>query len=178
MAVSKTSKQKEAINETKDTYHVSQNKTLGTPAYKMWRIRKQGSDKTIKYFKTKVEAIEFGQTLARNNNAFLAIHGVNGRIQEIKDMEQATKPTPVKAPEPQPKKAAPKKESLDRYHITMVKDKKDANYGKWRLRKQGSSKTIKYFKTQKEAIEYADNIQKDNKLVNVHRKTGGVRQKI
>lgn len=63
-------------------YHVSQNKKEGTAHLNEWRVRKEGSTKTIKFFKTQVEAIEYAKTLADNQDASIVIHKVDGSIRK------------------------------------------------------------------------------------------------
>jgi hypothetical protein len=63
-------------------YHVSQNKDDRSEFYKQWRVRKEGSDKTIKYFKTQKEAIEHAEVLAKNAGSSIVIHKVDGTIRK------------------------------------------------------------------------------------------------
>lgn len=63
-------------------YHVSQNKDEGTANYKKWRIRKEGSDKTIRYFDTQKEAIAFAEDLAQKAGSSVVIHKVDGSIRK------------------------------------------------------------------------------------------------
>ncbi|MDL2292847.1 DUF2188 domain-containing protein [Acholeplasma sp. OttesenSCG-928-E16] len=157
-------------NKTK--YHVSQNKVTGTDKHRKWRVRKEGSDKTIKFFETKQEAVLFAKNLAAVNDSFVVIHGVKGKIMEYKDMEGKQK---VEAKEPLKKSEKPKK---TKYHISREMEVTNKNYKKWRIRKEGSEKTIKYFKTQKEAMEFANALNNETKAVAVHKKTGAIRKQI
>ena len=72
------------------------------------------------------------------------------------------------------KKKEEKKVSDDfSYHITQVKEKDSEFYGMWRVRRSGSSKVIKHFKTQQEAIEHANvmqRIMKQNRYSQARRK--------
>jgi len=63
-------------------YHVSQNKDKKSPRFKEWRVRKQGSNKTIKYFQTQAEAIDYAKELAKNNGSSIVIHKVDGTIRK------------------------------------------------------------------------------------------------
>lgn len=63
-------------------YHVSQNKDEKSEFKNQWRVRKQGSQKTIKYFKTQAEAIAFAETLAENNDTSIVIHKRDGSIRK------------------------------------------------------------------------------------------------
>ena len=68
----------------RDTYHISQNKNDESDHAKEWRIRKQGSDKTIKFFSTQKEAIGFAKNLASKNNGKVVIHKLSGAIRKKK----------------------------------------------------------------------------------------------
>ncbi|MFP4177624.1 MAG: DUF2188 domain-containing protein [Acholeplasmataceae bacterium] len=63
-------------------YHVSQNKDEKSDHYKEWRIRKEGSDKTIKYFKTQREAIDYAEDLAKRQGSSVVIHKVDGTLRK------------------------------------------------------------------------------------------------
>jgi uncharacterized protein YdaT len=63
-------------------YHISMNKDEASPYFKKWRVRKEGSTKTIKYFDTQKEAIEFAQGLAEKANTSVVIHKVDGSIRK------------------------------------------------------------------------------------------------
>lgn len=116
------------------------------------------------------------------------------------------KPEPKEKQEPKPKvakpkaevkkepvKPAPKSEEIDedadeeaalkrvvknpKYHISMNKDETSPYFKKWRVRKEGSTKTIKYFDTQKDAIEYAQDLaEKANTSVVIHKVDGSIRK--
>jgi uncharacterized protein YdaT len=80
----------EAKNEKADNnrvvstarYHVSQNKNETSEHYKEWRIRKEGSNKTIKYFKTQKQAIDYAEELAQNQGSSIVIHKVDGSLRK------------------------------------------------------------------------------------------------
>lgn len=63
-------------------YHVSQNKDEDTENFKKWRVRKEGSTKTIKFFDTQKEAIEFAEGLADNQGSSVVIHKLDGSIRK------------------------------------------------------------------------------------------------
>lgn len=63
-------------------YHVSQNKDTNSDSFKKWRVRKEGSTKTIKYFDTQKEAIEFAEDLAEKAESSVVIHKVDGSIRK------------------------------------------------------------------------------------------------
>lgn len=72
-------------NVTKDKpakYHVSQNKDDKNPNYKKWRVRKEGSTKTIKYLETQKEAIEYATDLAEKAGTTIVIHKMDGSIRK------------------------------------------------------------------------------------------------
>jgi len=63
-------------------YHVSQNKDENTENFKKWRVRKEGSEKTIKFFDTQKEAIDFAAGLAESAGSSVVIHKVDGSIRK------------------------------------------------------------------------------------------------
>jgi|GEM_PF-4217154 len=65
-------------------YHVSQNKNQDSEHHKRWRIRRQGSQKTIKYFDTQKEALEVAKDLADSNDGSVILHGLDGKIRRQK----------------------------------------------------------------------------------------------
>lgn len=73
--------------------------------------------------------------------------------------------------------AAKKAIKNPKYHVSQNKDEKSANFKKWRVRKEGSDKTIKFFDTQKEAISYAEGLAKaaDSSVV-IHKVDGSIRK--
>ncbi len=107
------------------------------------------------------------------------------------------KPTPVVAKEniqEKPvKKAVPSAKKVEKpvlesekkepkaakYHVSQNKDPKSDNHRRWRVRKEGSEKTIKFFETQKEAIEYADGLaQAVGSSVVIHKLDGSIRKQV
>lgn len=79
----KKPEEKSTEAQTVNRYHVSQNKDDEHDRYKEWRVRKEGSEKTIQFFPTQEEAIEFAKTLAKNNSGHVVIHKVNGEIRKL-----------------------------------------------------------------------------------------------
>ena len=81
-----TEKKQEPIEGQKNDkavkYHVSQNKDSKSKQYKKWRVRKEGSTKTIKYFDTQKEAIEYAEGLAESQEGSIVIHKVDGTIRK------------------------------------------------------------------------------------------------
>ena len=63
-------------------YHVSQNKDEDTENFKKWRVRKEGSEKTIKFFDTQKEAIDYAQALADKAGSTVVIHKLDGNIRK------------------------------------------------------------------------------------------------
>lgn len=81
-----TIEEKKEENEKSDSkvakYHVSQNKDDKSEFFKQWRVRKEGSQKTIKYFQTQVEAITYAEELAEKAGSSIVIHKVDGSIRK------------------------------------------------------------------------------------------------
>lgn len=67
---------------TPPKYHVSQNKDEGSENFKKWRVRKEGSTKTIKFFDTQKEAIAYAEDLAENAGSSVVIHKIDGSIRK------------------------------------------------------------------------------------------------
>ena len=63
-------------------YHISQNKDDDSEYASWWRVRKEGSQKTIKYFKTQKEAIAYAEKLAENQDSSIVIHKKDGSIRK------------------------------------------------------------------------------------------------
>lgn len=106
------------------------------------------------------------------------------KVEPVKEEPKTptTKKTPVKKISTSTVKKAeteePKKKTAPaRYHISQNKDTDAEHAGEWRVRKEGSEKTIKFFKTQKEAIEYAEKLaeNQDSSIV-IHKKDGSIRK--
>ncbi len=84
VASEKPEKPESEHDEKNPKYHVSQNKEEKSEHFKWWRVRKEGSDKTIKYFKTQKEAIAFAEALAKAGNTSVVVHKVDGAIRKQK----------------------------------------------------------------------------------------------
>ena len=81
----KTVKEKEKEESSKFAYHISQVKDSKSEFYKMWRVRRSGSKKVIKHFKTQKEAIDEAKKYAQDNeDASIVIHGRDGKIRRQK----------------------------------------------------------------------------------------------
>jgi len=74
--------EKRKEKEKPKRYHISQNKNPKSEHFKAWRVRKEDSDKTIKYFKTQKEAIEFAEELAKSQKTSIVIHKMDGTIRK------------------------------------------------------------------------------------------------
>lgn len=77
-------KKEETKEQANVKYHISQNKDEKSEFFNQWRVRKSGSDKTIKYFKTQKEAIDYAKTLAKNQDTDIVIHKKDGKIRKQK----------------------------------------------------------------------------------------------
>lgn len=60
----------------KTTQHVVKNSSGG------WAVKKGGSSKATKVYKTQKEAIDHGREIAKNQKAEFYIHGQDGRIRQ------------------------------------------------------------------------------------------------
>ncbi len=102
------------------------------------------------------------------------------KVVEKPKVEKKVEPKKEEQPEEvieddDPKKDIPSK--IPKYHVSQNKDPKSDSFKKWRVRKEGSSKTIKYFDTQKAAIEYADDLaEKAGSSVVIHKLDGSIRK--
>ena len=65
-------------------YHISLNKDENSEFYKIWRVRRSNSDKTIKYFDTQKEAIAYAKSLSDKNKTNIVIHKTDGKIRKQK----------------------------------------------------------------------------------------------
>ncbi len=73
--------------------------------------------------------------------------------------------------------ATKEKKPRRKYHVSLNRDEKSKNYMMWRVRLEHSDKTIKHFKTQKEAIDYAEHLADDSDAaVVIHKKDGTIRR--
>lgn len=96
--------------------------------------------------------------------------GKEGHLKKAEGKEEAQQTKTVEAEKE-------KAEVANIYHVSQNKDEKSARYKEWRVRKQGSQKTIKYFQTQKEAIEFAEQLaEKAEGSIVIHKKTGEMRK--
>ncbi len=69
------------------------------------------------------------------------------------------------------------KEKHRKYHVSLNRDENSEKHMMWRVRLEQSDKTIKHFKTQEEAIEFAENLADDSGAsVVIHKKDGTIRR--
>lgn len=81
------------------------------------------------------------------------------------------------ATEPEAAQEKSKRPDARDYHVSLNKDKDSENYNMWRVRKEQSDKTIKFFRTQKEAIDYAEDLAKESDSdVVIHKTDGSIRK--
>ncbi len=59
-------------------YHISKRKEDGR-----WQIKIEGGAKAIKLFNTQAEAMDYGKTLAQNQDARIMLHKVDGSFRKL-----------------------------------------------------------------------------------------------
>lgn len=75
--------EEKAKKEVKDVH------TLSFVAGKGWAVKRQGSDKVIKYFKTKFEATEYIVQVSGNQKTSVVIRLKNGKFQKFDNAMKA-----------------------------------------------------------------------------------------
>ena len=76
-----------------------------------------------------------------------------------------------------PSKDQVSKDKPARYHVSQNKYEKSPNFKKWRIRQEWSTKTIKFYETQKEAIEAASDLaERNNTTIVIHKMDGSIRK--
>jgi len=102
------------------------------------------------------------------------------KVQEVKVQEtkvQESKVEPVVAATEKPEANTNKQEKPKKYHVSQNKEEGTENFKKWRVRKEGSTKTIKFFDTQKDAIAYAEELAESaGSSVVIHKVDGSIRK--
>lgn len=94
---------------------------------------------------------------------------VEETLQEEPEKEEESAPEPVE--ETEEKQVQKKRKAPKQYHISLRVD------NKWQLKFGGSSKALKLFDTQKEAIEYAKPLAaKQKAALVIHRTDGKIRK--
>lgn len=79
-----TKENKNVVEKDNFVYHITQVKDDTSEFNKMWRVRRSGSDKVIKHFKTQKEAIDHAKKYANDNETNIVIHKVDGKIRKQK----------------------------------------------------------------------------------------------
>ncbi len=83
--MAKEAKQEETKKEVRDVHELSFVQGKG------WAVKRQGSDKVIKYFKTKVEATEYIVKISENVGTSVVIKLKNGKFQKFENAMRALK---------------------------------------------------------------------------------------
>ncbi len=73
----------EETKEVKDIHELSYVEGKG------WGVKRQGSTKVIKYFKTKLEAVEYVIKVSENQKTRVVIHLKNGKFQKFDNAVRA-----------------------------------------------------------------------------------------
>ena len=66
--------------------------TLQRPSM-LWTVKRENDLHVFQYFVSKAEAVGVGIMQAREGHASLVIHGMNGRIQDVKSYDRWCGPT-------------------------------------------------------------------------------------
>lgn len=138
------------------------------------KVKQAEPQKEVKVEEKKVEAVSEEKPAPAPNVAPEA----ETKVAATEPVKEEPKKEPSKpAPKEAPKKEETKEQANVKYHISQNKDEKSEFFNQWRVRRSGSDKTIKYFKTQKEAIDYAKTLAKnqDTDIV-IHKKDGKIRK--
>lgn len=100
------------------------------------------------------------------------------RLFGKKDSKENTPQEPGKKTDTVEKTDEPKaKDRHQKYHVSMNRDEESENFNMWRVRLEQSDKTIKHFRTQEEAIDYAEGLADDSgSSVVIHKKDGSIRR--
>jgi uncharacterized protein YdaT len=113
----------------------------------------------------------------KNNEEQTPIVNLEPKEVKVEVLSQEVEKENKKIEEPKKEKTEPKVVKPQKYHVSQNKDEDSENFKKWRVRKEGSTKTIKFFDTQKEAIEFAEGLA-DNQgsSVVIHKLDGSIRK--
>lgn len=102
---------------------------------------------------------------------------ITEKKEEVKVVSKPEKEVVKEEPKPAEADSAVKEVKVPKYHVSQNKDEKSDHFKEWRIRKEGSNKTIKFFATQKEAIEYAEDLAtKAGSSVVIHKVDGSIRK--
>jgi hypothetical protein len=74
---------------TEDKKEMKNCHTLSWVEGKGWAVKRQGSDKVIKYFKTKLEATEYVLKISENTGTNVMIRLKNGKFQKFENALRA-----------------------------------------------------------------------------------------
>lgn len=61
-----------------------------------WKLKKEGSDRAIKMFATKLEAMDYSTEYMREHEGSLKIHKEDGKIQEERTYPRSADPNQTK----------------------------------------------------------------------------------
>jgi len=86
---SKPAKAEKPVKAAKPAKEVKDIHELAFVEGKGWGVKRQSSDKVIKYFKTKVEATEYILKVSGNQNTSVVIHLKNGKFQKFDNAVRA-----------------------------------------------------------------------------------------
>ncbi len=86
MAKEKVQAEQKVAEDVKDVKDVHE---LSWVQGKGWGVKRQGSAKVIKYFKTKLEAVEYVIKVSENQKTRVVIHLKNGKFQKFDNAVRA-----------------------------------------------------------------------------------------
>ncbi len=78
-----------AVEEQKEEKEVKDVHELSFVPEKGWGVKRQGSTKVIKYFKTKLEAVQYIIKVSENQKTRVVIHLKNGKFQKFDNAVRA-----------------------------------------------------------------------------------------
>lgn len=148
-----------------------------------FRRRKQANLKAKKEAAQKVEPKEEKVVKAPKEEKAVVQPKVEPKPAEKKAAPVEKKVAPevtkkeVEKPAEKEVESAEGKKTPPKYHVSQNKNPKSEHYKKWRVRLAGSDKTIKFYDTQKEAIEAAKEFAENNDgSVVIHKVDGSIRK--
>lgn len=89
MAKTEKTTNKKTVAPVEEKKEVKDIHTLSFVAGKGWAVKRQGSDKVIKYFKTKIEATEYVVQVSANQKTSVIIRLKNGKFQKFDNAMRA-----------------------------------------------------------------------------------------
>ena len=72
-----------SVNEVKDIHILAYTEGKG------WAVKREGSEKVIKYFKTKIEGLEYITKVSENQKTRVVVHLKNGKFQKFDNAMRA-----------------------------------------------------------------------------------------